>query len=91
MAWDTFVFDNINKQLIAEGFPPGLAQGGQLMGLIIIAACHRPVSAVLHMTTAYFVRVSSCWQDARRRISRLRKNKAELRQQLGQACFNKNL
>jgi hypothetical protein len=39
---------------------------------------------------AFFVRVSSCWQAARRRISPLRKNKAELRQQLGQACFKKN-
>lgn len=29
MAWDTFVYDNVRKQLIAEGFSEALAVGGQ--------------------------------------------------------------
>lgn len=28
MAWDTFVYDNIKKQLVKEGFSEALAQGG---------------------------------------------------------------
>ncbi|WIF05646.1 hypothetical protein QEP77_17205 [Serratia sp. B1] len=27
MAWDTFVYDNIKKQLVKEGFSEALAQG----------------------------------------------------------------
>ncbi|WP_454878625.1 hypothetical protein [Serratia inhibens] len=28
MAWDTFVYDNIKRQLMAEGFSEAVAQGG---------------------------------------------------------------
>lgn len=28
MAWDTFVYDNIKKQLVAEGFSEAVAHGG---------------------------------------------------------------
>lgn len=28
MAWDTFVYDNVRKQLMAEGFSEALAVGG---------------------------------------------------------------
>lgn len=28
MAWDTFVYDNIKRQLVAEGFSEAVAQGG---------------------------------------------------------------
>lgn len=28
MAWDAFVYDNIKKQLVKEGFSEALAQGG---------------------------------------------------------------
>lgn len=32
MAWDTFVYDNIKKQLVKEGFSEALAQGGITWG-----------------------------------------------------------
>ncbi|HIF6771877.1 TPA: hypothetical protein ACX37U_000631 [Serratia marcescens] len=32
MAWDTFVYDNIKKQLVKEGFSEALAQGGHHTG-----------------------------------------------------------
>jgi hypothetical protein len=41
MAWDTFVYDNIKRQLVAEGFSEAVAQGGQIMVLITIAVCRR--------------------------------------------------
>ncbi|WP_258089516.1 hypothetical protein [Serratia liquefaciens] len=42
MAWDTFVYDNIKRQLVAEGFSEAVAQGGgQIMDLITIAGCRR--------------------------------------------------
>ncbi|MCS4317106.1 hypothetical protein M2407_001427 [Serratia sp. BIGb0234] len=32
MAWDTFVYDNIKRQLVAEGFSEAVAQGGANYG-----------------------------------------------------------
>lgn len=32
MAWDKFVYDNIKKQLMTEGFSEALAQGGAAHG-----------------------------------------------------------
>lgn len=32
MSWNTFVYNNIEKKLIEEGFPPSVAQGGAAHG-----------------------------------------------------------
>lgn len=86
MAWDTFVYDNIKRQLVAEGFSEAVAQGGQIMELITIAACHRQAARGWRSTTVSPVPGSFRLRAVRRKKSqrrRVRKQKAEQLQLLG--------
>ncbi|HEJ7121063.1 hypothetical protein FHU12_3239 [Serratia marcescens] len=79
MAWDTFVYDNIKKQLVKEGFSEALAQGGQTMELITIAVCRRRAAKGWHSTIASPEPGSLHWLAVRRTRSqrrRARKQKA---------------
>ncbi len=86
MAWDTFVYDNIKRQLVAEGFSEAVAQGGQIMVLITIAVCRRRVARGWHSTTVSPAQGSFRLRAVRRKKSqrrRVRKQKAEQLQLLG--------
>lgn len=80
MAWDTFVYDNIKRQLVAEGFSEAVAQGGQIMVLITIAVCRRRAARGWRSTTASPVPGSLRLRVVRRKKSQRRrvgKQKAE--------------
>lgn len=86
MAWDTFVYDNIKRQLVAEGFSEAVAQGGQTMVLITIAACRRRAARGWHSTIVSPVPGSFRLRAVRRKKSqrrRVRKQKAEQLQLVG--------
>ncbi|MFK3840111.1 hypothetical protein [Serratia sp. NPDC087055] len=86
MAWDTFVYDNIKRQLMAEGFSEAVAQGGQIMVLITIAVCRRRAARGWHSTTVSPVPGSFHLRAVRRKKSqrrRVRKQKAEQLQLVG--------
>ncbi|AGQ30858.1 hypothetical protein M495_10490 [Serratia liquefaciens ATCC 27592] len=74
MAWDTFVYDNIKRQLVAEGFSEAVAQGGgQIMGLITIAVCRRQAGRGWHSTTVSPVPGSLRLRVVRRKKSQRRR------------------
>lgn len=80
MAWDTFVYDNIKRQLVAEGFSEAVAQGGQIMVLITIAVCRRRAASGWYSTTVSPVPGSLRLRVVRRKKSQRRrvgKKKAE--------------
>ncbi|MBH1895833.1 MULTISPECIES: hypothetical protein [Serratia] len=82
MAWDTFVYDNIKKQLVKEGFSEALAQGGQTMVLITIAVCRRRAAKGWHSTIASPEPGSLHWQAVRRTRSQRRRPRKQKAAQL---------
>lgn len=85
MAWDTFVYDNIKRQLVAEGFSEAVAQGGQIMVLITIAVCRRRAARGWRSTTAspapgsLRLRVVRRKKSQRRRVGKQKAEQLQLR------------
>lgn len=89
MAWDTFVYDNVRKQLIAEGFSEALAVGGGSTQRICIAGSHRRARRVRCMTTVSLWLGGMCWGVARKTRSLWQgRKKAEQLQLVGHHFSN---
>ncbi|KFB89014.1 hypothetical protein CR62_24195 [Serratia grimesii] len=84
MAWDIFVYENVRKQLIAEGFSEALAVVGGITQRICIAGSHRRARKVRCMTTVSLWLGGMCWGAAQRTRSRDQgRKKAEQLQLVG--------
>lgn len=85
MAWDTFVYENVRKQLIAEGFSEALAiVGGGITQRICIAGSLRRARKVRCMTIVSQWLGDMCWGAAQRTRSRDQgRKKAEQLQLVG--------
>ncbi|MNH19175.1 hypothetical protein D3C72_2046540 [compost metagenome] len=90
MAWDTFVYDNIKKELLKEGFPLAVAHNGAEYG----ADHYRRMSQASRkgglLMIVWFVLADTYCPDARRKRNRQRlpeRRRAEQLQLLVRRCF----
>ncbi|WP_245209019.1 hypothetical protein [Serratia fonticola] len=82
-----FIEHHIKTKLTCEGFSPAIAQGGQMLVLIITGAAHKPAKRERCLRTVTGSRKPGQTRTRPRAISRSRKNKTELRQQVGLVFF----
>ncbi|WP_185959398.1 hypothetical protein [Serratia liquefaciens] len=83
-----FIEKHIKEKLIDAGFSVAIAQGGQMKVLTSTSVARRPAPRERCLMIATGTPGYGPKRTARLWINRLRKNKAELRQQLGLHCFN---
>ncbi|ENG6107620.1 hypothetical protein ACAY19_002290 [Serratia liquefaciens] len=83
-----FIEKHIKQKLAEAGYSAAIAQGGQMLVLIITGVAHKPARRAQCLRTVSGTQRYGLKRTARPQISRLRKNKAELRQQLGRVCSN---
>ncbi|HGM4943619.1 TPA: hypothetical protein ACKPW5_003083 [Serratia marcescens] len=82
-----FIEKHIKQKLAEAGYSAAIAQGGQMLVLIITGVAHKPARRAQCLRTVSGTQRCGPKRTAWLRTSQSRKNKAELRQQLGRVFF----